>query len=143
MKSSAPPTDALPLAASSVVGYMKRLVLALVILLLVAAAAWYGAAESGLPAGGLSRAAAVSAAKMYVFSSAPLTEQGSNAGPYLLLGWQVRDARSPLTIVWRISLDGVFDGHCLPSEVNFCRTATSSDVVINYFNGRFVTVFYG
>jgi hypothetical protein len=130
------------LTAAGVIRYMKRLVLALVILFVVAVAAWYAATESGLPTGGFSREAAVSAAKTHVISSAPITERGSSAGPYLLLGWQVRDARNPFAMVWRVSLDGVFDGHCLPSEVNFCRTATSADVVINYFNGTFVTVFY-
>ncbi|HEY7807419.1 MAG TPA: hypothetical protein VIC34_09495, partial [Croceibacterium sp.] len=108
---------------------MKRPVLALLILVVVAVAAWYAAAELGLPMGGLSREAAVSTAKKYVVSRAPVSEQGTSPGPYLLLGWQVRDARNPFVTVWRVRLHGDFVGHCLPSEVNFCRTATSADVV--------------
>jgi len=105
-------------------------------------ATWFVATETGMPTGGLSRDAAIAKAKTYVSSSTPPREEGSVAGPYLVLGWTIRDARNPFALVWRVTFNGVYEGHCLPSEVNVCFPATTATVVINYFNGDFLTVFY-
>lgn len=107
------------------------------------AVGWFVAAESGEPVGGLAKAAAVAAAETYVHSSAPLKEDSAVPGPYLFLGWQLTDARPFHRIVWRVTLQGVFDGHCMPTEANSCFPETIATVIVDYFTGSFVTVFYG
>lgn len=121
---------------------MKRGVLIVIGALLVLGTAWLAATEAGFSTGGLPRAAAATVAKNHVSSTTPIKEEASIAGPYLVLGWTIRDATNPFAIVWRVSLKGVFEGHCLPSEANICLPATVATVVINYFNGGLVTVFY-
>jgi len=122
---------------------MKRRLGIVTGVLVLAGAAWFGAAEAGVADGGMSRAAAVAKATSYVSFKTPPTELNSLVGPYLLLGWTLRDARNPLRLVWRVRLYGTFDSVCVPSEVNTCRGATTVDVVIDYFNGSLVLLSYG
>jgi hypothetical protein len=122
---------------------MKRRPWIVAVVFVVVWTLWFAAAEAGVADGGMSRSAAVAKARSYVTTPTPARELNSIAGPYVLLGWTLRDARSPLRLVWRVRLYGVFEGVCMPSEVNACHGAATVDVVIDYFDGSLVLLSYG
>ena len=100
--------------------------------------AWLAAAEADLPAGGLLHHQAVAKAMDYLQSSTPMTEDQSIPGPYLFLGWGVRDARPWYRMVWAVKLSGNFVGDCRPSEAASCFPEQTETVVIDYVTGEFV-----
>ena len=97
--------------------------------------AWFLAAEAGLPDGGLSRSEAVAQASQYVSSSTPINEQSAIPGPYLA----VQDGRPLLGMVWWVTLRGDFGTGILGREAGYVGEITRVTVVINYFNGNFVS----
>jgi len=109
--------------------------LALVGPLAVLTLAWFLAAETGLPDGGLTRSEAVAQASQYVASSTPITEETSIAGPYMT----VVDGRPLFGLVWWVTLRGDFGTGIFGREAGYVGEITRVMVVINYFNGNFVS----
>jgi len=97
--------------------------------------AWFLAAEAGLPDGGLTRSEAVAQAGQYVTSSTPTSEQTATPGPYLT----VQDGRPLLGMVWWVTLRGDFGTWVVGSEAGHLAEVTRVTIVINYFNGNFVS----
>jgi len=109
--------------------------LALVGPLAVLTLAWFLAAETGLPDGGLTRSEAVAQASQYVASSTSITEETSIAGPYMT----VVDGRPLFGLVWWVTLRGDFGTGIFGREAGYVGEITRVMVVINYFNGNFVS----
>ena len=98
--------------------------------------AWFLAAETGLPDGGLTRSEAVAQASQYVASSTPTTEESSIAGPYMT----VVDGRPLFGLVWLVTLRGDFGSRIFGHEAGYWGELTRVTIVINYFNGNLVSV---